>query len=84
MNKTPIDGDLELSKKYFELVPSIMNMVELSEKLRTIRTKKGALEFDVPEYKFDLDSDGSPTDIILRDRDKAEKLIEDFMLTLCT
>ena len=57
-----------------------MNMVELSEKLRNIRTKKGALEFDVPEYKFDLDSEGSPTNIILRDRDKAEKLIEDFML----
>ena len=75
-----IDGDEELSKEYFELVPSIMNMVELSEKIRRIRTKKGALEFDVPEYKFDLDSDGSPININLRDRDKAEKLIEDFML----
>ena len=31
-----IDGDLELQKEYFELVPSIMNMVELSEKLRNI------------------------------------------------
>lgn len=75
-----IDGDLELEKEYYEIVPSIMNMVELSEKLRRIRNKKGALEFDVPEYKFDLNLDGSPKDIILRDREKAEKLIEDFML----
>ncbi len=75
-----IDGDLELQKEYFELVPSIMNMIELSEKIRNIRTKKGALEFDVPEYKFDLDEKGSPTNITLRERDKAEKLIEDFML----
>ena len=75
-----IDGDFELEKEYFEIVPSIMHMVELSEKLRNIRSKKGALEFDVPEYKFDLNEDGSPKSIILRDRDKAEKLIEDFML----
>ena len=75
-----IDGDFELEKEYFEIVPSIMHMVELSEKLRNIRSKKGALEFDVPEYKFDLNEDGSPKNIILRDRDKAEKLIEDFML----
>ena len=30
----------ELQKEYFELVPTIMNMVELSEKLRRIRSKK--------------------------------------------
>ena len=75
-----IDGDEKLQKEYFEIVPSIMNMVELSEKVRKIRTKKGALEFDVPEYKFDLDEQGSPINITLRERDKAEKLIEDFML----
>lgn len=75
-----IDGDLELEKEYYEIVPSIMNMVELSEKLRNIRSKKGALEFDVPEYRFDLNPDGSPKNITLRERDKAEKLIEDFML----
>ena len=57
-----------------------MNMVELSEKIRNIRSKKGALEFDVPEYRFELNLDGSPKNITLRERDKAEKLIEDFML----
>ena len=75
-----IDGDLELEKQYYEIVPSIMNMVELSEKIRNIRYKKGGLEFDVPEYKFELNEDGSPKSIVLRERDKAEKLIEDFML----
>ena len=75
-----INGDLELREEYSDIVESIETMVELSDIIRNLRFKKGGLDFDVSEYKFSLNQDGSPKEIIPRVRDKAEMLIEDFML----
>lgn len=69
-----------LCQKYSDLVETLNVMKELSSILRKKRMKKGALEFDVSEYKINLNQDGSPKNIIKRSQDAAEKLIEDFML----
>ncbi len=55
-------------------------MLELSQIIRSKRVKKGGIDFDVKENRFELDSLGAPISIIERTRDKAEKMIEDFML----
>ena len=75
-----INGDIDVIKQYEDLVPMINDMVALSEIIRKRRYKKGGIEFDVNEYKFSLNNDGSPKNIEVRSRDKAEMLIEDFML----
>lgn len=75
-----LDNDQEMCEKYADLVPTLKEMYKLSQIIRKLRDKKGALEFDVKEYKFDLNPDGSPKSVILRTRAKAERLIEDFML----
>ena len=75
-----IDGDTELINEYSDIYPMIQDMLKLSEILREIRHKKGALEFESEEYKFTLNPDGSPKSVTKRVQDKAEKLIEDFML----
>lgn len=75
-----INKDIELMEKYKDLVPMIDDMVELSNIIRKRRHKKGGIEFDVAEYKFSLNEDGSPKKIEVRTRDTAEMLIEDFML----
>ncbi|MDE7100842.1 MAG: RNB domain-containing ribonuclease, partial [Anaeroplasmataceae bacterium] len=69
-----------ICQKYSDLVETLNIMKELSSILRKKRMKKGALEFDVSEYKITLNQDGSPKNIIKRTQDAAEKLIEDFML----
>ena len=75
-----LNGDQELIDEYSDIAPMLKNMEEFSKLLRELRHKKGGIEFDTVEYSFRLNSDGSPKEIIKRERMDAEKLIEDFML----
>lgn len=72
--------DQELLGQYSDLVETLQKMKELSSILRSKRVKKGGLSFDTVEYKFKLNADGSPKQIIPVIRDEAEEMIEDFML----
>lgn len=75
-----LKGEEDALKKYPDLIESLALMKELSSILRRKRMKKGALEFNVAEYKFKLDQKGKPIVVEPIIRDDAEKLIEDFML----
>ncbi|MBQ6782830.1 MAG: ribonuclease R [Acholeplasmatales bacterium] len=75
-----LNGDQELIDEYSDIAPMLKNMEGFSKVLRELRHKKGGIEFDTVEYSFRLNSDGSPKEIIKRERMDAEKLIEDFML----
>lgn len=75
-----LQGDEEESARYEALVPTFKLMLELSNVLRGERHDRGGIDFDLEESKVIVDEYGFPTDVILRERDVAEKLIEDFML----
>ena len=75
-----LKGDEALIDKYNDIYEMLKNMEKLSKILRQRRYENGGIEFDVDEYKYELNEDGSPKNIIVRTRDNAEKLIEDFML----
>ena len=75
-----LNGNKELMNEYSDIVEMLYKMEELSSIIRNRRYKKGGIEFEVDEYKITLNEKEEPQDIILRTRDKAEKLIEDFML----
>ena len=53
---------------------------QVTEILHERRVERGAVDFDLPEPKVILDDDGRPTDIVVRDRGPAERLIEELML----
>lgn len=74
------DKDEAEIEKYKELVPMFEDMAELSAILRKRREDKGSIDFDFPETKIILDSEGNPIDIVPHERNVATKLIEDFML----
>ncbi|MCA1065101.1 ribonuclease R [Rossellomorea aquimaris] len=80
VNKILVDKDEELRKKYEPLVPMFEEMEELAQVLRTKRMKRGAIDFDFKEAKVLVDDEGEPTEVVLRERSVAEKLIEEFML----
>ena len=75
-----LNGDEALIKKYEDIYEMLLNMQKFSKIIRKLREKKGALEFYENEYEFILNDDGSPKQIVKRERFDAEKLIEDFML----
>lgn len=48
--------------------------------LAKARDKRGPLDLDLPERKIILDTDGNVTDVILKERHEANRLIEEFMI----
>ncbi|WAA09914.1 ribonuclease R [Fervidibacillus albus] len=80
VNKILVDKDEQLREKYRDLVPMFERMETLASILRKKRIERGAIDFDFKEAKVVVDEDGHPTDVVLRDRSVAERLIEEFML----
>ncbi|WP_419180324.1 ribonuclease R [Bacillus xiapuensis] len=80
VNRILVDKDEETRKRYEPLVPMFELMEELASILRDKRMKRGAIDFDFKESKVLVDEEGNPTDVILRERSVAERLIEEFML----
>lgn len=74
------EQDSEIMKEYEDLVPMFMLMLDLSEILKARRHKRGAINFDFPESKIIVDLNGKPIEIRAYERNKATKIIEEFML----
>lgn len=77
--KVPQPGE-EDYREYAELLPMFREMETLAALLREKRRKRGSIDFDFPECKIYLDSEGRPTDIKPYERNTATDIIEDFML----
>ncbi|WP_102344927.1 ribonuclease R [Bacillus sp. Marseille-P3661] len=80
VNKILVDADPEVLSRYESLVPMFKLMGELAEILRKKRFERGAIDFDFKEAKVLVDEEGHPTDVVIRERSVAERLIEEFML----
>ncbi|WP_339275532.1 ribonuclease R [Paenibacillus sp. FSL W8-0426] len=72
--------DPELLERYKDLVDDFHLMKELALKLRGMRMKRGAVDFDFEESKIIVNEEGKPVDIVKRERSIAEQIIEEFML----
>ncbi|WP_421381291.1 ribonuclease R [Bacillus salacetis] len=80
VNKILVDKDEKLREHYEPIVPMFEKMEELAQILREKRMERGAIDFDFKESKVLVDDEGKPTDVVLRTRSVAERLIEEFML----
>ncbi len=74
------EQDAEVCKEYEDLVPMFLLMQELAEILKEKRNKRGSINFDFPESKIIVDKKGKPVEIKPYERNKATKIIEEFML----
>lgn len=61
-------------------LPMLRELNEVAQILTKMRQRRGALDFDFPEFKIILDTDGTPLRIQRKDRTLAECLIEECML----
>jgi ribonuclease R len=80
VKKILVEKDEALIERYKPLVPMFELMEELAAVLRKKRMLRGAIDFDFKESKVLVEEDGKPTDVVIRERSVAEKLIEEFML----
>ncbi len=83
MTYTAVNAVLEeetFPEEYLEFVPMLRQMEEAANILRKKRMARGAVDFDFPECKIILDEKGRPREIRPYERNRATRLIEDFML----
>lgn len=73
-------GDAKVQKKYPHLLKMCLDMKVLAGIIRRRREGLGAIDFDTREAKILVNEKGKPTDIVLRERGEAERIIEDFMI----
>ena len=75
-----IDGDKKTIQKYSDIACCVEEMDRLAQKLRKKRFSEGAIDFDIPEAKILLDENAKACELIMRTHDRAEQLIEEFMI----
>lgn len=80
VRKILLREDEEVLERYSDLVPFFQTMGTLANILTEKRKQRGAIDFDFTEAKVEVDNEGHPTNIIIRERSVAERLIEEFML----
>lgn len=80
VNEIITDSNEETKQRYSDYIELFNNFKLVSELLRGARTKRGSIDFDLPESKVILDKNGNAIDIKPYERNAATKLIEDFML----
>ena len=74
------EKDATLREQYAALVPMLETMEQLADALRQKRSRRGAIDFDLPEIKVILDDQGHTIGLEKRMRTVAESIIEEFML----
>ncbi|MDA8422969.1 MAG: ribonuclease R [Nitrospiraceae bacterium] len=75
-----VDRNPAQRKRYSALLAEFELMEELMNVLRTKRSKRGSIDFDLPEPEIVLDLQGRMTEIIRAERNMAHQIIEEFML----
>ncbi len=63
-----------------DFAKELRKMNEIAHVLRKQKFKNGAIAFESPEVKFELDDEGYPLGLYVKERKDAHMLIEDFML----
>ncbi len=63
-----------------ELVDEILVLNKLAKKLREQRYKDGSINFRSNDVRFNLDDEGKPLSVYVKEQKDSNRLIEDFML----
>jgi len=75
-----LDGDDAVRERYAPLVERFEMMRELALILNRLRTRRGSIDFDLPEPLIEFDEFGEMVSIGRSSRNFAHRIIEEFML----
>jgi ribonuclease R len=75
-----VDKDPAQRKRYAPLLKEFALMEELMQVLKAKRSKRGSIDFDLPEPEIVLDLQGRMSEIIRAERNMAHQIVEEFML----
>lgn len=75
-----LNNEPEMLEKYGSFASTLHKMNELSKRLSSLRDKRGAIDFDIPEVKISLNDLGDVLKVEKRERNDSHRLIESFMI----
>jgi ribonuclease R len=75
-----LEGDAAMREHYRKLVERFELMRVLALILNRKRTKRGSIDFDMPETNIELDMSGQMIGVTRAERNIAHRIIEEFML----
>ncbi len=75
-----LEGESAALERYAALAPRFRDMRDLALVLNARRTRRGSMDFDLPERVLTFDDEGRMTGITRSERNIAHRLIEEFML----
>ena len=73
-----LDGQPVADRDAF--APLFRRLQTLGRRLRRLREERGAVDFDLPEVRPELDGEGRPVKMVRRDRKESHRIVEDCML----
>ena len=76
-----LEGDRQAREEFAPLVEEFERMHELARLLNRKRQRRGSIDFDLPEPVVEFDSAGAMQSIVRSERNWANRLIEEFMLS---
>lgn len=80
VNEILMEDNQDLKEEYSDILGMLEQMRDLHNTLEKKRVRRGSIDFDTREAKIQVDPQGIPVDILLRERGVGERLIESFML----
>jgi len=75
-----LEGDAAMCERYHKLADRFEIMRELALILNRKRTRRGSIDFDMPETNIELDLSGQMIGVTRAERNIAHRIIEEFML----
>ena len=75
-----LEGDAAMRERYYSQLQHFELMRELALLLNRKRTKRGSIDFDMPETNIELDLSGQMVGVTRAERNIAHRIIEEFML----
>lgn len=75
-----LDGDETVQQRYSKLLPHIVDLYELYQQLKQVRSERGAFEFDTIEPKFIFNAERKIDYVETVERNDAHKIIEECMI----
>jgi ribonuclease R len=75
-----LDRDEAARKRVGPVLPMLELAEELARKINKIRSRRGSLDFDLPEPEIFFDASGETTDIRPKIRSFSNQIIEEFMI----
>jgi ribonuclease R len=74
------DGDAATARRLGPIAGLLADLRQVGAALHARRARRGALDFDLPEHRVELDPDGVPVDVRALVRHESHRLVEECML----